>query len=105
MRQAHYEPRPLAIDYSGPLLKTSATYAFSASIRQSIRIPCKRYTTGINPRVAVTDLLDSSAFEIWAVPPSRLTLIPGLKASEAAFERLVHYIFDAFREGRIAKYQ
>ena len=106
MRQAHYEPRPLAIDYSGPLFEDLRNVRLLVSILAKYPHSMRAVHHG-NPyaRVAVTDLLDSSAFEIWAVPPSRLTLIPGLKASEAAFERLVHYIFDAFREGRIANYE
>jgi hypothetical protein len=54
--------------------------------------------------VHMTDLFDGSSFDVWAVSPQRVVLIPGLKASEAAFERFIHYIFDVFREGQIATY-
>ena len=54
--------------------------------------------------VRLTDLCDGSSFDVWAVPPQCVALVPGLKASEAAFERLVHFIFDAFREGKIVTY-
>lgn len=54
--------------------------------------------------VKLTDIFDGSSFDIWAISPSRIALMPGLKATEAAFERLVHYIFDKFREGQIANY-
>jgi hypothetical protein len=33
-----------------------------------------------------------------------MALLPGLKASEGAFERLVNYIFESFREGGITTY-
>jgi len=54
--------------------------------------------------VKLADIYDGSSFDVWAISPSRIALIPGLKASEAAFERLVHFIFDKFREGQIANY-
>jgi hypothetical protein len=54
--------------------------------------------------LAMTDLLDGSSFDVWAVPPDRIALVPGIKASEGAFGRLVNYIFDSFGEGSIATY-
>ena len=54
--------------------------------------------------VKMTDMYDGSSFDVWAISPSRIALMPGLKASEAAFERIVDYIFDKFREGQIADY-
>jgi hypothetical protein len=106
MRQSHYKPRPLAIDYSAPLFDDLSNVKLLVSLLTKYPHSMRAVHHG-NPyaRVSVTDLLDSSAFEVWAVPPSRLALVPKLRASAAAFERIVHYIFEAFREGRIDNYE
>lgn len=54
--------------------------------------------------VRITDLHDGSSFEIWAIPPKRLAIVPGLKATEAAVGRLIHFIFEGFREGKVESY-
>ena len=51
------------------------------------------------------EALDGSSFEVWAISSNQLALIPGLKASEAAFERLTDYVFEKFREGKVRDYE
>jgi hypothetical protein len=55
--------------------------------------------------VVLTDLCDGSSFDVWALPPDKVSIVPGLKASEAAFERIVDYIFRSFREGELVNYE
>jgi len=106
LREAHYRPHPLAINYSKPLFN-------DVEIVRSLVATLSRYPRSMhavqhgNPyaHLRVTDLFDYSSFDVWALPPGRLVLVPGLRASEAACERLVHYIFDYFREGDIANYE
>ncbi len=105
MRQALYRPRALAINFRRPVFEQVAAVRSLVGLLAAYPSSMHAVEHG-NPyaHLQVTDLFDGSAFDIWAIPPSRLALIPGLKATEAAFERLVHFIFDRFREGELADY-
>ena len=54
--------------------------------------------------VQISDVYDGSAFDVWAVSNQSIVLVPRLKATEAAFQRLIHYVFDRFREGEVREY-
>jgi len=106
LREASYKPRPLAINFTQGIFEDLET------VRGFVQL-LKKYSHSMhavehgNPyaHVKITDLFDYSAFEVWAIPPGRIALLPGLKASEAAFERLVHHIFDDFKEGQVVEYE
>lgn len=105
LRESAYKPHPLAVNFSRPVLENLEV------VRNFVQVltkyPHSMYAIEHgNPyaHVKLTDLFDGSSFDVWAIPPQRIALIPGLKASEAACERLIHYIFDAFREGQLANY-
>jgi len=106
LREAKYKPRPLAIDFPQPIFEDLETVRGFVNLLAKYPHSMHAVEHG-NPyaHVKITDLYDYSAFEVWAIPPARVTLLPGLKASEAAFERLVHHIFDDFKEGQIAEYE
>lgn len=106
LREANYEPHPLAIKYRGDLFEDVTNVRSLVTLLAKYPHSMHAVQHG-NPyaHVKLTDTSDFSSFEVWAVPPSRVVLLPGLKASEAAFERLVHYIFDGFREGAVANYE
>ncbi len=105
LRVSNYEPKPLAVNFSTPIFnKLEKVREFVNSL--------KKYPHSMhavlhgNPyaHVKITDNFDGSSFDVWATSSSRIALMPGLKATEAAFERLIHYIFDEFKEGTIANY-
>jgi len=106
LREADYQPRPLAINFSQPIFEDLDTVRGLVGLLAKYPHSMHAVEHG-NPyaHVKVTDLHDFSAFEVWAIPPRRIALLPGLKASEAAFERLVHFIFDGFREGQVGDYE
>ena len=54
---------------------------------------------------SIADVLDGSSFDIRVVSPSRMLIVPGPKASVAAFMRLISHIFSEFGEGDIAEYR
>ena len=105
LRVSQYKPRPLAVNFTQPVFESIE------AIRDFVQILAK-YPHSMhavehgNPyaHVKLTDIFDGSSFDVWAISPSRIALMPGLKASEAAFERIFDYIFDKFREGQIANY-
>ncbi len=100
LRETQYTPRPLAINYPSPLFDDVKVVRSFVQVLAKYPQSMHAVAHG-NPyaHVRLTDLFEGSSFDIWAITPQRVALIPGLKASEAAFERIVHYIFDAFREG------
>lgn len=105
MRSSEYKPRPVAINFALPVFETIET------IREFVEIlskyPRSMYAVEHgNPyaHVKLTDIYDGSSFDIWAISPSSIALMPGLKATEAAFERLSDYIYGQFREGKIEEY-
>ena len=106
LREARYKPRPLAINFSQPIFESLETVRGFVQLLAKYPHSMHAIEHG-NPyaHVKITDLYDCSAFEVWAIPPARVALLPGLKASEAAFERLVHHIFDGFKEGQVAEYE
>jgi len=106
LREAEYKPRPLAINFQQPIFDDLETVRGFVHLLSKYPRSMHAVEHG-NPyaHVKITDLFDYSAFEVWAIPPSRIALLPGLKASEAAFERLVHHIFDGFNEGQVVEYE
>lgn len=103
LRESDYHARPVSIRYGAPV------FADVAEIRRLvetlIRYPKSMHAVQHgNPYafVQVADALDGSAFDVWALDDSVITIVPRLKASAAAFDRLIQYIFDAFREGVVS---
>lgn len=105
LRVSSYKPRPLAVNFKQPVFEGIEIIRIFVEILSKYPHSMHAVEHG-NPyaHVKLTDIYDGSSFDVWAISPSRIALMPGLKASEAAFERLVHYIFDKFREGEIANY-
>lgn len=105
MREASYKPRPLSLHFGQPVFEGAEDIReFLSAIR---KFPHSMHAIEHgNPyaHLKVTDLFDGSSFEIWAISPDRLSLVPGLTATEAAFERIVHYIFDDFRQGELREH-
>ena len=51
--------------------------------------------------VNLMDLLDGSSFDIWVIGPDRINFVPQAKSSQQSFEKIINYIFENFKEGRI----
>ncbi|MGH7773994.1 MAG: hypothetical protein ACREQA_17360 [Candidatus Binatia bacterium] len=102
LRERKYEPAPLQISFKSPVL------ADLQEVRRLVATLSK-YPNAMhsvqhgNPyaHLRISDVYDGSSFDIWAVRDNAIAVIPGLKATEAAIERLIHYIFDSFREGEV----
>ena len=105
LREARYTPRPLAINYSKPIFSDIKIVRDFVKVLTSYPHSMHAVEHG-NPyaHLKITDFFDGSSFDIWATLPNQIAMIPGLKATEAAFERLIHYVFDVFREGEVTDY-
>lgn len=106
MRETNYSARPLSIEYSSQPFASLATVREFVATLGSYKHSMQSVMHG-NPyaHVTVTDIVDGSSVDVWAVPPNKVALVPGLRASEAALERIIAHIFDEFREGQIAEYE
>lgn len=105
LREREYKPAPLGITYP------SAIFNDVIEIRRLVAA-LTHYPRSMhavqhgNPyaHLQVADAYDGSSFDVWAVSPDTITIVPRLKATEAAVDRLIHYIFESFREGTVGNY-
>jgi len=60
-----------------------------------------------NPYVhlCVSDYYDGSVFDVWVLSPREVTIVPQMKGTYQAIERLIHHIFDTYAEGHIKEYE
>lgn len=103
LREASYRAKPVSITYA------SDVFADVTEVRRLVEVltlyPKSMHAVQHgNPYayVQVADALDGSAFDVWALDQDTITIVPRLKATAAAFDRLIQYIFDAYREGVVS---
>jgi hypothetical protein len=102
LRERHFNPAPLAINYSADVF--SDPQEVRRLVSTLTRYPKSMHSVQHgNPYayVQVADSYDGSTFDVWALSHQRITVVPRLKATEAAVGRLIQYIFDEFREGTV----
>ncbi|MFC1620170.1 hypothetical protein ACFL45_09515 [Candidatus Neomarinimicrobiota bacterium] len=102
LRDSQYQSQPIKIDFSGSLFSEKEQVQFFVGVLK--KYPHSMYAINHgNPyaHIKLTDLLDGSSLDVYAVPPQHVTLIPGLKTTEASLQRLIHYIYDSFHEGNV----
>lgn len=60
-----------------------------------------------NPYVhlSVLDYIDGSAFDVWVLDAQDIVIVPQLKGTTQAINRLVGHVFNKFAEGRVADFQ
>lgn len=105
LRERAYRPAPLAINFGSPVFEK--VEEVRRLVLQLSKYPHSMHAVQHgNPyaHVRLSDRLDGSAFDVWAVSPERLVVVPRLRATAAAVERLVHYVFDSFREGEVSDF-
>jgi hypothetical protein len=97
-------PRPIKIQYDSNIFST-------AEQTKKLLDAMKRFKHGTcsvlhaNPylHVSVVDNYDNSSADVWVLTKSEVLIVPQIKTSDAALERLVNHIFENFREGIIAE--
>lgn len=102
LRERNYSPAPLAIHFKRPVFDDIAEVRRFVDVMR--KYPHSAYAVEHgNPyaHLQLSDRYDGSSFELWAVTPDDILVVPRLRATEGAVERLIHYIYDAFREGEV----
>jgi hypothetical protein len=105
LRDSNYSSKPLSIMFNKPIFED--LMHIRSFVKLLSRYPHSMYSIEHgNPyaQVVLTDMYDGSSFTVCAIPPAKIALIPGLTASEAAFDRLVNYTYEQLREGTLAEF-
>jgi hypothetical protein len=102
LRDRNYSASPLAIHFKRQVFDDlGEVHRFVDVIR---KYPHSAYAVEHgNPyaHLQLSDRYDGSSFELWAVTSDEILVVPRLRATEGAVERLIHYIYDEFREGEV----
>jgi hypothetical protein len=97
-----YQARPISITFEGPVFSSGEDNKhFIGLLRKMPGASCSVLHGNPYVHLFVKDRLDDSGAELWVLKEDEVLLIPQLKASEAALKRMVNYIFEEWREGRI----
>jgi hypothetical protein len=102
LRERRYDAAPLRITYSRPLFDKVETVRRLVRVLQAYPRSMHSVQHG-NPYayVQVSDSFDGSSFDVWALSPNAISIVPRLKATEAAIARLIQWIFEEFQEGSV----
>lgn len=102
LRDRKYSASPLVIRFKKQVFEDLAEIRRFVDVMR--KYPHSAYAVEHgNPyaHLQLSDRFDGSSFELWAVTSDEILVVPRLRATEGAVERLVHYIYDEFREGEI----
>lgn len=105
LRERQYRAAPIEIAYGSNLLGDVTEVRRLVSVLRSYPHAMHAIPHG-NPyaHVILTDIYDGSSFEVWSLSANSVVVVPKLKATEAAYERLIHHIFDRFQEGEVREF-
>jgi hypothetical protein len=102
LRDRNYSASPLAIHFKKQVFDDLAEVRRFVDVMR--KYPHSAYAVDHgNPyaHLQLSDRYDGSSFELWAVTSDEILVLPRLRATEGAVERLIHYIYDEFREGEV----
>lgn len=102
LRERNYSASPLAIHFKRQVFDDLAEVRRFVDVMR--KYPHSAYAVEHgNPyaHLQLSDRYDGSSFELWAVTSDEILVLPRLRATEGAVERLIHYIYDEFREGEV----
>ena len=102
LRDRNYSASPLAIHFKRQVFDDLEEVRRFVDVMR--KYPHSAYAVEHgNPyaHLQLSDRYDGSSFELWAVTPDEILVVPRLRATEGAVERLIHYIYDEFREGEV----
>jgi hypothetical protein len=98
-------PRPLAIQYAENIFSTPAVNKrLIHAIRSMPKVSLSVYHPNPYLHGAVLDHMDGSLTDIWVLSGNRIILVPQMRSTFAALERLSAHIRDCFAEGKIVNW-
>jgi len=97
-------PRPVKIRYDTDIFNTAEqTKKLLEAMKRFKHGTCSVLHANPYLHVSVVDNYDNSSADVWVLAKSEILIVPQIKTSDAALERVVNHIFEHFREGTIAK--
>lgn len=102
----HGEVRPLVIDFGETQfddVKENAHFIRALKLYKRAAITVLHGNPYIH--LSVLDYFDGSNFDVWVLNPQQLFIVPQMKGTVSAIERLVGHIFEAYAEGTIKDYE
>lgn len=106
MRERQYRAAPLRLTFRRKVLAESGEVRRLLGVMKEL--PHAMYSVQhANPylHLRIFDGFDGSGFDLWAVTADSLVLMPRLKSSETAIERVISHIFENYREGEVHEVQ
>jgi len=105
LKQRNYKPaKPLAIEYDRNIFDDKIRLANFKYLLEKYPNSSKAIFHA-NPylHINVADFKEGSSFDLFISSPNKILIIPQIKTSVAALERIVSFIFDEFYEGTIVE--
>jgi hypothetical protein len=101
-----HSPRPLRIKYQADIFKSKKqTQRLVESMRRFKHGTCTVLHANPYVHLSVVDNIDYSSAEVWVLSLDEILVVPQVRASEPALERIVSHLFEYFREGSISEYE
>ena len=97
-------PRPIKIRYDSDIFSSAEqTKRLLEAMKHFKHGTCSVLHANPYLHVSVVDNYDNSSADVWVLAKSEVLIVPQIKTSNAALERVVNYIFEHFREGTIVE--
>lgn len=95
-------PRPISIDFGTDVFSEKRqVHIFLQAMSKLKNYSCSVIHGNPYIHLSTADYLDGSSFDVWVATRKKVTIIPQVRATEAALKRLINHIFEQFQEGKI----
>lgn len=104
-KEENFETKPLAIEYDIDIFKEKSQNKRLIDVLQGIK-NSSLSVFHANPylHVSYVDYHDGSSYDIWVLSNNKISIIPQIRSTPAALDRLCEGIFTGFREGTIKEF-
>lgn len=101
-KENNYKPKPLTIVFDKDIFKDKIQNQLLTSTLTGIKYSSVSiYHANPYFHASYVDYQDGSSCDIWVLSENKITIVPQMRSTVAALERLCECIFTTFREGKI----
>jgi len=101
-KENNYKPKPLTIVFDTDIFKDKIQNQLLTSTLTGIKYSSVSvYHANPYFHASYVDYQDGSSCDIWVLSDNKITIVPQMRSTVAALERLCECIFTSFREGKI----
>ena len=103
--QESYKSRPIAIQYSyGLFRKRGSLERLERTVRRYPQASVSVVGREDYFHAAVTDFADGSSFDLWCLSLDKIVIVPQVRSTPRALQRLVAYLCESFHEGDVIEF-